>query len=239
MRRSRSPDYGRRPLSRGMAQRFTGDRYVGNVPFSDFRDEPRRRDDYRPIRSPSPRGFRGRDEFRGARDRSPDRYYGRRRSRSRSPFGRAPVRYRSPSPRRRELDEDATLPIPRRNPRDVPDVQMILVDELDRSVFGPTESVTVTNIHLIAYRTFVAYIEKAFRDRGLRCEMMLLPPRLSLGAVIKRQIWEGVPAVVKLHRTAQVTGKIPLQVFDRSRGTEDVRFEGLSLMMPHIPVHGS
>lgn len=116
---------------------------------------------------------------------------------------------------------------------------MILVDELDRSVFGPTEIFTVTDIHLLADRTFVAYIEKSFRDRSLRCEVMLLPPRLPLVAVVKRQILEGVPAVVKIYRSAQVTGKIPLQVFDRSRGTEDVRFEGLSLMMPHIQAHGN
>ena len=130
--RSRSPDYGRGPPSRGAGQRFVGDRYVGGVPFSDFRDEPRRRDDYRPARSPSPRGFRGRDEYRGTNYRSPDRYYNGRRSRSRSPYGRAPLRYRSPSPRRQEFDEDAALPIARRNPRDVPDVQIILVEELDR-----------------------------------------------------------------------------------------------------------
>ena len=73
----------------------------------------------------------------------------------------------------------------------------------------------------------MAYIEKSFRDRTLRCEVMILP-RVSLAAVVKRQILEGVPAVVKLYRSAQVTGKIPLQVFDRSRGTNDVRFEGES-----------
>ena len=131
-RRSRSPDYGRGPLSRGAAQRFSGDRYIGGVPFSDFRDEPRRsRDGYRPVRSPSPRGYRGRDDFRGMRDRSPTRFYGGRRSRSRSPYGKALGRYRSASPQRREFDDDS-LPIPRRNLRDIPDVQLILVEELDR-----------------------------------------------------------------------------------------------------------
>lgn len=108
-----------------------GDRTDRGLPFSDFRDEPRRRDDYRPIRSPSPRGYRGRDEYRGGRDRSVDRYVGGRRSRSRSPYGRG-ARYRSRSPRGRDTDEDAHLPIPRRDPRDVPDVQIILVEEVDR-----------------------------------------------------------------------------------------------------------
>ena len=129
-RRSRSPNQGRPPSIRGTGPRPGADRFV---PHNDFRDQPRRRDDYRPpMRSPSPKGYRGRDEYRGGRDRSPDRYYGGRRSRSRSPYGRGAIRQRSPSPRRREIDEDAALPIPRRDARDVPDVQLILVEELDR-----------------------------------------------------------------------------------------------------------
>lgn len=78
---------------------------------------------------------------------------------------------------------------------------------------------------LLSCRTFVAYIEKTFRDRGLTCNVFQLP-RVSLIAVIKRQIVEGVQAVVKIFRTSQVTGKIPLQVFDYSAGVDNVRFEG-------------
>ena len=49
---------------------------------------------------------------------------------------------------------------------------------------------------------------------------------MSLTAVVKRQIIEGVQAVVKIFRQSQVTGKIPLQVFDRRGGVDNVRFEG-------------
>ncbi|KAL8998468.1 MAG: hypothetical protein Q9169_002505 [Polycauliona sp. 2 TL-2023] len=205
-RRSRSPHYERG--SRATVGRPNIDRGVihGNVG-----NDVRRRDDYRPMRSPSPRGFRGRDEYRG-RDRSPDRYYGTRRSRSRSPFGRN-GRYRSRSPRGRDMDDEANLAMPRRNPRDVPEVQMILVDEVDR--------------------TFVAYIEKTFRDRGLICSTFQLPP-VSLVAVIKRQILEGVQAVVRIHRQSQVTGKIPLQVFDHSAGADNVRYEEYNELDAHI-----
>ncbi|KAL8738903.1 MAG: hypothetical protein Q9181_000355 [Wetmoreana brouardii] len=196
-RRSRSPDYERG--SRTSGGRSSIDR---GVPYSNYSGDMRRRDDYRPMRSPSPRGFRGRDEYRG-RDRSPDRYYVGRRTRSRSPYGRND-RYRSRSPRGRDMDDEANLPMPRRDPRNVPEVQMILVDEVDR--------------------TFVAYIEKTFRDRGLTCSVFQLP-RVSLVAVIKRQILEGVQAVVKIFRQSQMTGKIPLQVFDRSAGVDNVRFE--------------
>lgn len=126
-RRSRSPDYARGSAQRGPVQRGGVDR---GVTSNSFRDEPRRRDDYRPGRSPSPRGYRGRDEYRGW-DRSPDRYFGNRRSRSRSPYNRN-GRFRSRSPRPRDVDDEADLPLLRRDPRDVPDVQIILVDEVDR-----------------------------------------------------------------------------------------------------------
>ena len=126
IRRSPSPD--RRPGSRSQ-------RNGRNPPFSDFRDEqPRRvRDDYRPGRSPSPRGGRGRDEYRGGRDRSPDRYYNGRR-RSRSPYGRG--HNRSPSPRRRSQDDegDELRMLPRRGLGEVPDVQIIMVDDMDRYI---------------------------------------------------------------------------------------------------------
>ncbi len=79
--------------------------------------------------------------------------------------------------------------------------------------------------NLTRCRTFVAYIEKTFRDRGLTCSTFQLP-RVSLVAVIKRQILEGVQAVVKILRQSQVTGKIPLQVFDHSAGVDNVRYEG-------------
>ena len=129
-KRPRSPDYGRGPQRGG--QRNGSDRFDRGVPPGGIRGDMRRRDDYRPMRSPSPRGFRGRDEYRGPRGRSPDRYYGGRRSRSRSPpYGRN-GRYRSRSPLGRDLDEEASLPIPRRDIRDVPDVQLILVDQVDR-----------------------------------------------------------------------------------------------------------
>lgn len=125
-RRSRSPDYtrgGSGPQGGRGVDRYTSSQNGASPRDRDFR---RGRDDYRPGRSPSPRGG-----GRGGRnrDRSRDRYDGRRRSRSRSPYSRG--RYRSPSPRR-DLDDD--LPLPRRAPKDVPDVQVIVIDDLPRYV---------------------------------------------------------------------------------------------------------
>ena len=182
-----------------------GPNAIDRAPHNNF--DRRGRDDYRPMRSPSPRGGRGIDSY-PSRNGGVDRFYGGRRSRSRSPYGRN-GRYRSRSPRGRDPEDEGSLPIPRRNPVQVPDVQIILVDESDR--------------------TFVGYIQQSFRDRGLRCDVLQLPRGVSLQAVIKRQIIEGVQAVVKIHRRSQVTGKIPLQVFDRSGGMDNVRFDGENL----------
>ena len=214
-KRSRSPDYIRGGPARGLGLESVSGRDRSSA-FDPF--ERRERDDYRPKRSPSPRSYRGRDEYRGGRDRSPDRYF---RGRSRSPYDRG-GRYRSRSPRARDLDNEADLPIPQRSLADVPDVQLILVDEVDR--YGVTASFLGRQL-TSARRTFVAYIQESFRDRGLRSDVLQLP-RVSLAAVVKRQMVEGVQAVVKIFRKSQNTGKIPLQVFNRSLGLNNIQFDG-------------
>jgi nuclear polyadenylated RNA-binding protein 3 len=118
------------------------------------------------------------------------------------------------SPKPRITDEDADLQIPRRDPREVPDAQIILMDELDRG--------------------FVAWVEGEMRARGIRTEVMLLSPRISLPAVIRRQILEGVLAVAQLTRRSQDTNKIPLQVFDRTGGANNVRFDEYQDLEPKI-----
>lgn len=74
-------------------------------------------------------------------------------------------------------------------------------------------------------RTFVDYVQQSFRDRGLRCEILQVP-RVDLSVLIRRQILEGVQAVVKIFHWSQISGKIPLQVFNRSQGLENVQFDG-------------
>lgn len=114
-RRSRSPDYtrgGNAPAAR----------YGGAGPMSP-RDRDRRfreREEYRPMRSPSPRGVpRG----MRSRDRSRDRFDNRYRSRSRTP----PRRRRSPSPRQDYTEDD--LDLRRRLPHEVPDIQILVLNE--------------------------------------------------------------------------------------------------------------
>ncbi|BCS22586.1 putative RNA-binding protein (Nab3) [Aspergillus puulaauensis] len=219
-RRSRSPDYSRAAPPANRPSRPAGDRYdrphePPRLPFSDFRDEPshRRRDDYRPPRSPSPRAYRAREGYR-SRDRTPERFDRRERRRSRSPYGRD-RRYRSPSPRgRATYDSDTDLPIPRRAPREVPDVQILVLEELDRN--------------------FVYHVETNFRNRGLRVAVLTLGPRIPLDAAVKRQASEGVLAVVRLSRPSQLSRKIPLQVFDQSLGVDNIRSNEYPDLEPNV-----
>ncbi|KAK5070560.1 nuclear polyadenylated RNA-binding protein 3 [Lithohypha guttulata] len=153
-------------------------------PYSDFRDDPgRRREVYR-NRSPSPRGYR-----RNSRD---DR---------RSPLSNGT--YNTPQPA--AYDDEASLPYPRRDPRYVPDVQIIVLDA------GVNQA-------------FVNWIEDSFRRKGLTAASTWLNTRTPLAAVIKRQIMEGVQAVVKVGSSHQTRSKVPLQVFDRSAGTSNITF---------------
>ncbi|KAK3708143.1 nuclear polyadenylated RNA-binding protein 3 [Vermiconidia calcicola] len=196
-RRSRSP-----PANTRGRPGANVDRYVsGSRPDNN-------RNGYRPAgyRSPSP--------ARGYRDRYDDRY----RARSRTPpaYGRSGGgRYRSPSPRRVVPPED-DLPLPRRDPRDVPDVQILVLDSLERD--------------------FISWVEQAFASRSVRVDVLLLSPRLSEQAVVRRQIMEGVVAVVKLTRNNQNTGKIGLQIFDRRAGVGNVKFEEYDGLEPKIAV---
>ncbi|KAK0935173.1 nuclear polyadenylated RNA-binding protein 3 [Friedmanniomyces endolithicus] len=195
-RRSRSPDY-----ARGGKPAAGTDRYVSNG-----RNQGRAGTSGYRQRSPSPpqRGYRDRFDER-YRDRSP-------------PFSRASdrgSRYRSPTPPPRHSEDD-DLPLPRRAPRDVPDVQIIVLDSLERD--------------------FITWVEQAFVSRGVRVDVLLLSPRLSEQAVIRRQIVEGVVAVVKLGKANQSLGRIGLQVFDRRGGVGSVTFEEYDGLEPGIVV---
>nr|POE64834.1 putative rna-binding protein c3h8.09c [Quercus suber] len=192
-RRSRSPDY---PKS---ARPMTTDRFVPSRGGDRDRGG---RDDYRPnYRSPSPRRYRDRRNERHRSRTPPDYHRG------------GGTRYRSPSPRHSDHDD---LPLPRRQAQAVPELQIIVLDSLDRD--------------------FIAWVEKAFSSRGVSIDVLILSPRLSEQAVIRRQILEGVLAVSRLTRANQDSGKIPLQIFDRSAGTENVKFEEYDNLDPHIAV---
>lgn len=137
-------------------------------------------------------------------------------------YGRDGGRFRSPSPR--GFDDEAALPLPRRDTRDVPDVQILILEDVDQ--YGVACPSSLTSLTSIA-RNFSRHIENGFKQKGLRAATIHLNPRITLAAVVKRQIIEGVQAVVKLTRTTQYSNRIPLQVFDRGTGATSVDFHGI------------
>lgn len=147
-----------------------------------------------------------------------DSYDGRDRwrNRSRSPYDRDNGRYRerSPSPRRLEALADAELGLRRREPHSVPDVQLILLTQLDSQ--------------------FVSWVKGELQSRGLKTEVYSLDHRFPLDAVIRRQILEGVHAVSQLDYNSQTASTIPLQLFNRQAGANNVQFDEYQNLEPRI-----
>lgn len=83
-------------------------------------------------------------------------------------------------------------------------------------------------------RNFVSWVEGEFHARGLKFEVLYLNPRLPLADVIHRQIIEGVHAVSLLDVRSQNSSTIPLQVFDRQAGANNVRFDEYQDLEPRI-----
>ncbi|KAK7968870.1 hypothetical protein PG988_007943 [Apiospora saccharicola] len=198
--------------------RQRGNRGKGTNANERGRADGRRRDDYRP-RSPSPtRASHSRHGSFG-RDRTnweSSSYGGRSRGRSRSPVSyNGGYRRRSPSPHYRgPPTTEADLDIPRRYAGEVPDVQLLLLQEVDRD--------------------FVTWVQRSFAERGLKVDVMFLNPRFPRDLVIQRQIVEGVHGVSELDYRAQSIAKIPLQVFDRSAGRHNARFDQYQDLDPVI-----
>ncbi|KAL0939534.1 RNA-binding protein [Colletotrichum truncatum] len=196
--RNRSPD-----RSRGGRQSGRQDRQDGGNQNQDRRS----RDDYRPGRnSPSRRnnGSYGRDDNNNNSSRDRYQYDDRSRGRSRSPQGHGRhdgYRWREPSPPKAyghgAANEDR-LDLPRRYGSEVPDVQFLLLQDVGND--------------------FVAWVQRAFTDRGLKVAVMFFNPTFPREAVIQRQVVEGVHAIVDLDMQSHHYGKIPLRVFDRSSG---------------------
>ncbi|KAJ5513972.1 hypothetical protein N7463_003524 [Penicillium fimorum] len=102
------------------------------------------------------------------------------------------------------------------------------------STGGLNASSCVWTKPLTSQRNFVLHVENAFRNRGLRVDVLVLGPRIPLGAAVHRQFIEGVLAVVRLSRPNQVSRKIPLQLFDRTAGLDNVRFLDYPELEPNM-----
>ncbi|KAI1149106.1 hypothetical protein F4825DRAFT_464373 [Nemania diffusa] len=178
-----------------------------------------RRDDHRLGRQPSPRRSHDRylppheSNHRGWDYQESNYSSDRRRSQSPGYTRHDSYRRRSLSPRRR-YGSGSDLALPRRYGADVPDVQFLIL----QSVTGE----------------FVSWAQAAFTHQGLRCDVMLLDPQFSRDTIIQHQILEGVHAVVELDVRAEERGRLSLQVFDRSAGYNNVRFDQYQDLEPAI-----
>ncbi|KAL9055034.1 MAG: hypothetical protein Q9162_003799 [Coniocarpon cinnabarinum] len=99
---------------------------------------------------------------------------------------------------------DSSLPLPHRLPAQVPDVQVIAKDQMESNI--------------------VQYIETSFAQRGLRADCLYLGA-LNEGLVVRRQMIEGVLAIMKVDRASQSAHRFQLTIFDRSQGGGNVKFE--------------
>lgn len=73
---------------------------------------------------------------------------------------------------------------------------------------------------------FVRYIESSFSQRGIRADMLFLGLGLTEEFVVRRQMVEGVVAIMKVDRLSQAVQRFHLTVFDRSQGGHNVKYDG-------------
>jgi len=79
------------------------------------------------------------------------------------------------------------------------------------------------------YRTFASSVENDFRVAGLRAHTLMVDPSWPEDAVEKRQIVEGVRAIVKIPKGGMGlihNGKISLKIYSRDPHSGSIRFDG-------------
>ncbi|KAK9448327.1 uncharacterized protein V1518DRAFT_418664 [Limtongia smithiae] len=144
---------------------------------------------------------RGRGDF-DRRDNSPSR-------------GRSDRLYRERSPLRRNASpagED--WPFPRRRVDDIPDIQILVIERLDRN--------------------FVYFVEKAFKDRGLKVDIVDMSPRVNMSAIIRQTILEGVSTVAVLTNDLQDRSQVSMQVFEKLADNATARFDEYRNLDPPV-----
>ena len=70
-------------------------------------------------------------------------------------------------------------------------------------------------------------MEDTFRSQNLRSNVLILSGRFPEPAVVRRQILEGVIAIVRLDTMGPAKGKVSVQIFDRRGGANNVQFNGM------------
>ncbi|ORY84477.1 hypothetical protein BCR37DRAFT_269912 [Protomyces lactucae-debilis] len=158
---------------------------------------------YRHLSPPSYGGRQGqgssrRRDRRQSRSRSPRRGRG---DHERATYRRSP----SPPPFRAPVAPLSTSGLPARVGKDIPEVQLIVTDRADPN--------------------YTYWVESTMRAAGLRTDIFFMSPKYVLADVARQQVMEGVLAVCFLNTVLQASSHVQVQVFDRSMGANNVRFE--------------
>lgn len=85
-------------------------------------------------------------------------------------------------------------------------------------------------------RDFIRWVETTFKNASLRIDVLILSPRLNEYAVVRRQIMEGVLAIVRLNNSSVARQKINVQLFDRRAGNDNVKFDEYTDLDPATAV---
>ncbi|QSL66840.1 hypothetical protein MERGE_001227 [Pneumocystis wakefieldiae] len=197
--RSRSPDIRDRSPVRGRSRNHGHGNHGYNILYDrdNKKDRYSSRDEFNKRPSPQSRYHRDRgiDYAKDYRSASPDRF----RDYSYS--------------QHQQMDN---FPLPRRYGNNVPECQIIITDDTDRS--------------------FIYFVEKAFKDKGFRIDTLFLSPRLPLPSVVQQMIIEGIMAIIFLNRQLQSQSKISMQIFDRKADSSDVKFDEYANIDVHVAV---
>ncbi|CAG8674808.1 7755_t:CDS:2 [Dentiscutata erythropus] len=94
-------------------------------------------------------------------------------------------------------EHDDEFPLPRRQGNDVPECQIIVLEEAER----------------------------AFRDASISVHTLHLSRKLHIQAVIRQMIVEGVHAVIFMERHLALNGRVNMQIFDQTRLRDNVKYD--------------
>nr|CAG8454230.1 15000_t:CDS:2 [Entrophospora candida] len=149
-------------------------------------------------------------ERRHSRDLYREEHHDQRASHRSKPY-RVPNRdylERKQSCDNRSQSQDKTndeFPLPRRQGNQVPECQIIALEEVDRS--------------------YLWQVENAFREANISVHTLHLSRKLQIQAVVRQMIVEGVHAVVFLERALVINGKVNMQIFERQRSQDNVKYD--------------
>ncbi|CAG8520070.1 13775_t:CDS:2 [Acaulospora morrowiae] len=102
-------------------------------------------------------------------------------------------------------EPDDEFPLPRRQGGDVPECQIIVLEEVERN--------------------FLWQVEGSFREASISVHTLHLSRKLQIQSVIRQMIMEGVHAVIFMERHLALNGLVNMQIFDQSRTGDNVKYD--------------